>query len=106
VSSITGNVILSQRKPVRIYDRNVNANSFNTGYSFDPDYTWESVQKSVIVYVNGIKQYLKETSTLSSLHQNEIYLNLTTGVLSFPITYTKAKVEVYITDFFEIAIVA
>ena len=106
VSSITGNVILSQRKPVRIYDRNVNANSFNTGYSFDPDYTWESVQKSVIVYINGIKQYLKETSTLSSLHQNEIYLNLTTGVLSFPITYTKAKVEVYITDFFEIAIVA
>jgi len=102
VSSITGNIILNEKRPVRIYERTFTGNSYSiTAYTdWDADYTYISVVQSVLVYVNGNKQYLKSSSTMSAIHQNEIYINPGTGVITFPISYTNAKLEIFIYNFF------
>jgi len=102
VSSITGNIILNEKRPVRIYERTFTGNSYSiTAFTdWDAEYTYISVVQSVLVYVNGNKQYLKSSSTLSTIHQNEIYINPGTGVITFPISYTNAKLEIFIYNFF------
>lgn len=105
-SNITGNIVLNEKRPIRIYERNLIGNSYTIDYDFDTLWTFESVLQSVVIYINSTKQYLRETSTLSPLHSSEIYLDLDTGIVHFPITYNKAKIEIYITDFFIKAVTA
>jgi len=94
---------------VTIYHKYVgvfNGNSYVIpDFDFPASPSFDSVRKSVHIFINGTKQTIID-GALSPIRQHEINVNTSTETITFPVAHSKARLEIFIYNYFITEIVA